>query len=135
MSEKIPSTSRAASARAISNLLIYASVILGVALLLQLYSIVPSWLFLSVTGGWVVYLAVGIAVRRGVTVAYPISLVLAVLTLGVSLPQPEHASLLQAGFSFASLTLVAGSVLQVGVILSVSAHLILARRERVGLRP
>jgi hypothetical protein len=120
----------AARARAIANPLIYASIVLGGVLLVQLYAIVPSWLFVSVAVGWAAYLIVGIAVRRGRAVAYQISLVLAVLTLGVSAPQPEHAGLLQSGFSLASLTLVAGSVLQVGVIFSVSAYLILARREQ-----
>jgi phosphoglycerol transferase MdoB-like AlkP superfamily enzyme len=130
MTDGIRSTSSAERARAIANPLIYASIVLGVFLLVQLYAIVPWWLVVSVAAGWAAYLAVGIAVWRGRVVAYPIALVLAVLTLGVSVPQPEHASLLQSGFSLASLTLLAGSILQVGVILSISIYLILTRRER-----
>jgi hypothetical protein len=59
------------------------------------------------------------------TVAYPLSLVLAALTLAVSLPQPEHYSF---GLSVASVTFIAGSVLQIGVIVSVTRYLLLRRR-------
>lgn len=109
-----------------ANLLIYASIILGVALLAQLYSIVPLWLFYSVVAGWIAYFVVGIAVTLRVGVAYPVSLVLAALTLAVSLPRPEHYSL---GASIAALTFVAGSILQIGVIMSVARYLLLKRQS------
>jgi hypothetical protein len=111
--------------RTIANRLIYASIILGVALIAQLYSLVPSWLFYSVLTGWIAYLIVGIAVAMRKNVAYPLSVVLAVLTLAVSLPQPEHYSF---GLSIASLTFIAGSILQIGVILSVTRYLLLKKR-------
>jgi len=114
--------------RALTHWLIYSSVILGLLLLLQLYAIVPSWLFYSVLAGWIAYVITAIAVAKGLRVSYPVSLTLAVLTLAVSLPQPEHSSLLQAGISFAWVTFVAGSILQVGVILSVSIYLFETRR-------
>ena len=109
----------------IANWLIYASVILGVPLIVQLYPLVPTWLFYSVLAGWIAYLITGIAAALHQSAAYPLSLVLAVLTLAVSLPQPEHYMF---GFSIASLTFIAGSVLQVAVILSVGRLLVLARR-------
>ena len=112
--------------RMIANWLIYASIILGIALLAQLYSIVPSWLFYPVVAGWIAYFVVGIAVTLRVGAAYPVSLVLAVLTLAVSLPQPEHYSL---GASLATLTFLAGSILQIGVIVSVARYLMLKRRS------
>jgi len=59
------------------------------------------------------------------SVAYPLSLILAVLTLAVSIPQPEHYSF---GLSIGSLTFIAGSVLQIGVIVSVTRYLLLRRR-------
>lgn len=111
--------------RIIANWLVYASIVLGVALLAQLYSIVPLWLFYSVVAGWIAYLVVGIAVTLRVNAAYPVSLVLAALTLAVSLPQPEHYSL---GASIAALIFVAGSILQVGVIVTVARYLLLKRR-------
>jgi hypothetical protein len=111
--------------------LIYASIILGAALLVQLYSLVPLWLFYSVLTGWIAYLIVAVAIAKGLKMAYPLSLVLAILTLAVSLPQPEHYSLVQAGLSPASLTFSAGSVLQVAVILTVSSYLFLTRGDGV----
>jgi hypothetical protein len=114
--------------RALTHWLIYSSVILGLVLLVQLYAIVPSWLFYSVLAGWIAYLISAIAVAKSLKISYPVSLTLAVLTLAVSLPQPEHSSLVQGGISFASVTFVAGSVLQVGVILSVSIYLFETRR-------
>jgi hypothetical protein len=114
------------SPRTLANWLIYASIVLGVALIVQLNSLgVPSWLLYSVLAGWIAYFIVGIAVAMGKSVAYPLSLVLAALTLAVSLPQPEHYSF---GLSFASLTFIAGSVLQIGVIVSVTRYLLLRRR-------
>jgi signal transduction histidine kinase len=115
----------------VADWLIYASVILGVALLVQLYQLmVPSWLFYSILAGWAWYLAVAVAVAMGRKRAYPAALVLAVVTLAVSLPQPEHLSLAEAGPTLASLTFIAGSVLQVGVIIFVSANLLEKRRGR-----
>lgn len=110
--------------RIVANSLIYASIVLGVALLVQLYSIVPQWLFLALLAGWISYLIVGVAVTMRIKAAYPVSLVLAALTLLVSLPQPEHYSF---GASVASATFIAGSVLQIAVILSVARYLLLKR--------
>lgn len=118
------SDARLRQTRTIANLLIYASIGLGVALLIQLYSIVPQWLFLAVLAGWISYLIVGIAVTMRINTGYPVSLVLAALTLVVSLPQPEHYSL---GASMAFATFIAGSVLQIAVILSVARYLLLNR--------
>src|SRR5712692_10459729 len=110
--------------------LIYASVILGVALLVQLYALmVPSWLFYSILAGWLLYLLVAIGVATGRDKAYPPALVLSIVTLVVSLPQPEHYSLADAGPTLGSLTFTAGSLLQVGVIILVTSFLILKRRQ------
>lgn len=117
------SNARLRQTRTIANLLIYASIGLGVVLLAQLYSIVPQWLFLSVLAGWIGYLIVGIAVTIRINAGYPVSLVLAALTLVVSLPQPEHYSL----GAMASATFIVGSVLQIAVIVSVARYLLLKR--------
>jgi hypothetical protein len=110
--------------------LIYASVVLGVALLVQLYALmVPSWLFYSILAGWLLYLLVAIGVTTGRDKAYPLALVLSIVTLAVSLPQPEHYSLADAGPTLASLTFMAGSLLQAGVIILVTSFLVLKRRQ------
>ena len=115
--------------RRVANWLIYASVILGVALLVQLYALmVPSWLLYSILSGWILFMIVGIAVATGHTKVYPAALVLSIVTLAVSLPQPEHLSLAEAGPTLASLTFIIGSVLQVGVIALTASFLVLERR-------
>jgi len=120
--------------KAFADLLIYASIFLGAALLIQLFAIVPVWLFYSVLAGWVAYLIVAVAIAKGLKTAYPLSLVLAILTLLVSLPQPEHYSLVQAGLSPGSLTFIAGSALQVAVILTVSSYLLMTRGDTAHVR-
>jgi hypothetical protein len=110
--------------------LIYGSVILGVALLVPLYALmVPSWLFYSILAGWLLYLLVAIGVAIGRDRGYPLALVLSIVTLAVSLPQPEHYSLADAGLTLASVTFIAGSILQVGVIVLVTSFLVLKRRQ------
>jgi hypothetical protein len=99
------------------NVLIYLSVIFGLILLVQLYNLVPSWLFYSVLTGWVVYLVVAILAATGHKQAYPFALALAILTLLVSLPQPEHYAYVQAGLSLATITFLAGSTLQIALII------------------
>jgi len=110
-------------------MLIYGSIILGVLLLVQLYSIVPSWLFYSVLAGWMAYFVTGIAISKNIDTGYYVSIILAFLTLAVSLPQPDHYSF---GLSLATITFLAGSVLQIGVILSVVGYLLLKRRMILG---
>ena len=68
----------------------------------------------------------GIAVYKKIPNAYLASIVLAFLTLAVSLPQPEHYSF---GLSLATITFLAGSILQIGVILSILTYLGLKRRD------
>ena len=126
-----PVDARLRHPRTTANWLIYASIMVGVALVAQLYSLVPTLLFYSVLAGWIAYLIIGLGVALHKDAAYSMSLVLAVLTLAVSLPQQEHYSF---GVSVASLTFVAGSILQVGVIVSVTRYLLLKRKnlERPG---
>jgi len=116
--------------RRVADWLIYASVILGLPLLAQLYVLmVPSWLFYSILAGWLLYLLVAIGVATGRDKAYLPALILSIVTLAVSLPQPEHYSLADAGPTLSSLTFIAGSLLQVGVMILVTSLLILRRRQ------
>ncbi len=111
--------------------LIYASVLLGLGLLVQLYYLVPSWLFYSVLVGWCVYAFSAVVVSLGFKRLYPLVFVLAVMTLVLSLPQPEHSAYLEAGLSLASLTFVAGSVLQTALIILIPTYYI---RKRGGTK-
>jgi hypothetical protein len=110
--------------------MIYLSVALGVALLPQLYGLVPSWLFFSVLIGWLAYVFVAALTAKGRrTIAYPLAFVLAILTLAVSLPQPQHYSYVEAGVSLASATFLIGSALQVALLILIGIYW---RRTRSG---
>jgi hypothetical protein len=117
-------SSRLRNVKRVANLLIYASVLLGILLLAQLYSIVPDWLFYSVLTGWTAYLIVAVLIARHFENAYPIALLLAILTLIVSLPQPEHQNMVLSGFSLGTITFLSGSILQLGVIASIAYYLL-----------
>jgi Ni,Fe-hydrogenase I cytochrome b subunit len=113
-------------------LLIYLSVALGVVLLPQLYGLVPSWLFYSVLGGWLAYLIVAILAATGHGIAYPFAFVLSILTLAVSLPQPEHYPFMEVGMLLASVTFVIGSVLQFALLILIPVYML---RNRSGRKP
>ena len=112
-----------ASLRNTVNLSVYLSVALGVVLLPQLYGLVPSWLFLSVLVGWLAYLVVAVSVAKGRSIGYSLAFVLALLTLAVSLPQPEHYSYIEAGPSLASGTFLFGSAVQLALIILIPIYL------------
>ena len=119
------------SLRRTIDLLIYLTVALGVVLLAQLFQLVPTWLFFSVLVGWLAYLATAVMVAAGRRIAYPLAFVLSILTLGVSLPQPEHYSYVEAGISLASSTFIVGSALQVVLLILIPIYLY---RTRKGLQ-
>jgi hypothetical protein len=108
------------------DLLIYASVVLGLVLLAQIYVLVPSWLFYSVLVGWLAYFLVAVA-ALGRKIAYPLALVLSILTLLASLPQPEHYSFAAEGMWLATLTFATGSILQIALIILIPIYLIKKR--------
>jgi len=122
-------TNRLLSTRRIARYLVYCSVVIGLALLFQLSSLVPTWLFYLVLLGWVVYLGVAIEAARGREIAYPSAVIMSILTLVVSLPQPEHYSLATQGFTLAASTFIIGSAIQIATIISVTYYLFLRRRE------
>jgi len=109
------------------DLLIYLSVCLGILLLLQIWSIVPSWLFYAVLLGWIVYLSTAIAVAMHHQRAYVGAFILAVLTLLASLPRPEHYEFVRAGVSLATLTFTIGSALQACIIITIITHFLRQR--------
>ena len=115
------------SIRRTIDVLIYLSVAMGIVLLLQLYAIVPSWLFYSVLVGWVAYVVVAVLAVRGLRIAYPLAFVLSILTLVVSLPQPEHQSFIEAGWSLASITFLVGSALQLALLVLIPVYFLRKR--------
>jgi hypothetical protein len=115
------------SLRRLIDVSVYLSVAWGIVLLYQLYYAVPSWLFFSVVVGWLAYLGTAVLVAFGRRMAYPLVLVLAILTLAVSLPQPEHLAFVAAGLSLASITFLLGSALQLILLVLVPAYLLRRR--------
>jgi hypothetical protein len=110
--------------------LIYLSVALGLVLLPQLFFMVPIWLFYSVLTGWLAYVLVAAAVASGRQAAYPFALVLAIITLFVSLQQPEHYAFLSTGFLLAGMTFLIGSALQLALIIFIPIYLVRRRNKR-----
>ena len=117
------------SLRLTINLLIYLSVAIGIVLLPQLFFLVPTWLFFSVLVGWFAYLATAVLAAAGRRIAYPLAFVLSILTLVVSLPQPEHYSYVEAGLSLASSTFIVGSALQVLLLILIPIYLYRVRKN------
>jgi hypothetical protein len=114
--------------RSVVNSLIYLSVVLGIVLLAQIYFLVPSWLFYSVVAGWFAYVLVAYAAATRHSVAYPAAFVLAMLTLVVSLPQPEHYSFASEGMWIAIMTFAIGSVIQIALLILIPIYLIKTRK-------
>lgn len=112
-------------------MLIYLSVAIGLVLLVQLYAVVPSWLFYSVLTGWLAYVVAALLAATGHGAAYPLAFALSILTLATSLPQPEHYSFLEAGLLLASITFLVGSALQVMLAILVPIYFF---RSRSGVK-
>jgi hypothetical protein len=112
------------------SILIYLSVLLGIPVLYFLYHLVPVLLFYSVLIGWIAYLitAAGLAVKRKVAILA--SFFLAFTTLVVSLPVPAHYTLVGKGEILPALTFLAGSVLQLAIVILVPLYLLMKHRER-----
>jgi hypothetical protein len=102
-----------------ARLSVYLSVLLGPFLLVQVFGLVPGFLFDSLLLGWLAYLGVALAMLRGLRISYYLSALLALLVLLVSLPEPAHYAFISEGKLLAAATFVIGDVLQVVVIISV----------------
>jgi hypothetical protein len=109
--------------------LVYLSVVLGAALLVQAFGSLPPTVAYSIVGGWLVYIAAALLVFRKVRRAYALVLVLALLTLVVSLPQPAHYSLLNPAQALAAATFLLGSAMQIGLIVLIPLYFMRRRKQ------
>jgi len=98
--------------------------------LLQLWLLVPRWLFYSVLIGWFAYLITAFAVARRYEKAYAVVFVLAIITLAVSLPQLAHFGFLNNILTLAALTFIIGSILQVVIIVMILVQFLKTRIPR-----
>ena len=110
----------------------YFSVVLGVVLLVQIYGLLPSSVFYSILGGWLAYLVTAVVIAKGRRIGYPVVVVLAVLTLAVSLPQPAHYSFVSNREILAAVTFITGSAVQVLLSVLVPFFLISERKRAAG---
>ena len=95
------------------------SVVLGILFLAQAYGLVPSFVFEFVAVGWVLFVIDAIITFVRPRVSYALALVLAVLALGSSLPQSSHWAFIANGDLLPAFTFLAGSAVQVVLILLV----------------
>ena len=105
------------------DLLVYASVALGLLFVYVASGLVPSWLLGSLVAGEIAYGATAVAVWRGYKRAYYVVVALALLVLAVSLPQPEHYSFATNGEIGQFLIFAAGSVLQICLLVMIPIFL------------
>lgn len=110
--------------------LVYASVILGVLFLAVLHGIqgFPGWLFYSIAGGEVIWFLCAVAVWRQLGWAPYLALVLALITLAISLPQPTHYTFAETGQVLDVLIFAGGSALQFALIFAVALFALRSRR-------
>jgi len=108
--------------------LVYASVVLGLLFAYSASSLVPAWLLASIVVGEVAYAGTAVALARGSRRAYYAVVVLALLVLAVSLPQPDHYAFAGNGQVGAFLIFATGSALQICLLVLIPVYL---RRRHV----
>ena len=124
------SRSRVASLEKAIAWLVYASVLLGVLFLYVLYGTpgIPSFLFPSILVGEIIWMACAVAISRKLRWAPYMAVVLAVITLAVSLSQPTHYTFAETGQIVAFLIFTGGAILQVALIAAVALFVFRTRR-------
>ncbi len=108
---------------------VFLSVILGILFLVQAYNVVPSFVFEFVAVGWVLFVIDGVLTFLRPRESYALALVLAILALGSSLPQSSHWAFIGNGDILPAFTFLAGSVVQVVLIILVVYYFAVGRRR------
>lgn len=120
--------------KAIQGLIIFSAV-LGALFLWEARPLLPASVFDFILVGWALFvLDAGLTFVKPVP-AYYLGLVLAVLTLASSLPQPAHYAFLQDGQYLAAATFLAGTAAQFVLIPSVLYYAVSSRRASRGAGP
>ncbi len=105
------------------DIMVYATVALGLLFVYVASGLVPSWLLASLVVGEVAYCVAALAVWRGFRRAYYVVVALALLVLAVSLPQPEHYSFATNGEIGQFLIFASGSALQLCLLVMIPIFL------------
>ena len=89
---------------------------------------IPSFLFPSILVGEAIWLACAVAIFRRMRWAPYMAVVLAVITLGVSLSQPTHYTFAETGQIVAFLIFTGGAILQASLLAAVALFVFRSRR-------
>ena len=117
------------TARAI-QVLIVGSVLLGVALLFEINSLVPWFVFDFIALGWALFVVDSVLTFVRPALSYYFGLVLAVLALSASLPQSAHWAFIEEGLLIPSAIFITGSVMQVLIVILVLYYAFSVRRSK-----
>jgi hypothetical protein len=109
--------------------LVILSVILGVLFLAQAYSLVPTFVFEFVAVGWALFVLDAVLTFVRPRLAYGLALVLALLALSSSLPQSSHWGFVANGDLLPAFTFLAGSAIEVVLILVVVYYFTATRKK------
>lgn len=112
--------------------LILFSTVFGAFFLWEVSDQVRSFVFEILVAGWALFLIDSIITFVRPRISYYFGLVLALLTLSETLTQPQHYALVASGNLEATITLIIGSVTQVGIILAVTYYAVREARGTGG---
>ncbi|MEM0441141.1 MAG: hypothetical protein QXF45_06145 [Candidatus Caldarchaeum sp.] len=111
----------------LKTLLVISLMIGGVFLFVAL-PVVPPWLAISLSIGFIGYLAAVVLVFSGKRIGYWIGLVLAITVLAVSLPAPAHLFFITSGRIVESTIFIAGNIIQIIYIAAFIQNILLRKR-------
>jgi hypothetical protein len=98
--------------------------------LVQAYGVVPSFVFDFVAIGWVLFVVDAVLTFLYPRPAYVFALALAVLALASSLPQSSHWGFVVNGDVLPAFTFLAGSAVQVVLVVLVPYYFVTSRKRR-----
>lgn len=113
--------------RAIQGLILF-SAILGALFLWEASGLLPASVFDIIAVGWALFVVDGVLSFVRPAASYYLGLVLAVLALSASLPQPTHYTFFAAGEILAGATFTAGTAAQFALIALVAYYAVAGRR-------
>jgi hypothetical protein len=114
--------------RAIQGLIIFTTAF-GVFFLWEVYPLLPTFVFDFVAAGWACFVVDSVLTFIRPRASYVLGLVLAILAMAVSLPQPEHYALIEGGDLTAAVILVVGTAAEACIVILVAYYFVSTRKE------
>lgn len=114
--------------RAIQGVIIFCT-LFGIPFLYEVYPVLPSSVFYTVTFGWVLFVVDSVLTFVRPRASYYLGLVLAVLAFGATVSQPDHFALIASGDVAATITLIVGSASELVLIVLVIAFVLTSRKK------